>query len=133
MNNLNAPGGLAWLRSLAVISLVLCFGGCANLSEDRPWIVVGTTTRDEIISRYGQPDIIQASGEGSIATYWPASVQSISPPIEIPMVQPGPLGTTTTQMKPIERRLGRTDQQARPLQPIRIHYDAQGIVREVMP
>ena len=133
MNNLNTPGGLAWLRSLAVISLVLCFGGCANLFEDRPWIVVGTTMRDEIISRYGQPDMIQASSEGSIATYWPASVRSISPPIEIPMVQPGPLGTTTTQMKPIERGPGQTGRHARPQQTIRIRYDARGIVREVMP
>jgi hypothetical protein len=97
------------------------------------WIRVGTTSRDEIIKRYGQPDMIQMSGDGSIATYWPEPARSNQPPMEIPTVQAGPLGTTTTQMKPIEPGLGRTDTQKHPPQELRIHYDAQGIVQGVTP
>lgn len=83
--------------------------------------------------RYGQPDIIQMSGGDSIVTYRPASARSNRPRVEIPTVQAGPSGTTATQMTPIEPGLDRSDQQERPQQEIQIRYDAQGVVREVMP
>jgi hypothetical protein len=53
--------------------------------------------------------------------------------MEIPTFQAGPFGTNTTQMKSIEAGLGRSDKPTRPQQGIRIRYDADGIVRELMP
>jgi hypothetical protein len=129
----NARDSLTRLLCIAAISLISWIGGCAGAPEEKTWIAVGTTTREEVVKRYGQPDIIQMSGEDSIVTYWPASARPIRPQMEIPTVQAGPSGTTTTQMTPIEPGLDRPDTQERPLQEIQIRYDAQGVVREVMP
>lgn len=121
------------LLCIATISLLSWIGGCAGASGEKTWIAVGTTTRDEVVKRYGQPDIIRMSGGDSIATYWPASARPIRPQMEIPTVQAGPSGTTTTQITPIESGFDRPDQPERPVQEIQIRYDAQGVVREVMP
>lgn len=121
------------LLCIATISLISCISGCAGASGEKTWIAVGTTTRDEVVKRYGQPDIIQLSGEDSIVTYRPASARPMRPRMEIPTVQAGPSGTTSTQMSPIEPGFDRPDQPERPVQEIQIRYDAQGVVREVMP
>lgn len=114
-------------------SLALWVGGCANVAQEQPWIEVGTTTNAELLDRYGEPDLIQKVGDGYIATYRGASVQPSQPRMEIPTFQAGPFGTNTTQMKSIEPGLGRSDTTTRPQQEIRIRYDAEGIVRELMP
>ena len=101
--------------------------------REQPWIEVGTTTNAEVLNRYGEPDLIQQVGDGFIATYRGASVQPSRPRMEIPTFQAGPFGTNTTQMKSIEPGLGRSDTTTRPQQEIRIRYDAEGVVRELMP
>lgn len=133
MRHLNTRDSLTSLLCVVAISVVSWIGGCAGVPEKNTWIVVGTTTRDEVVKRYGQPDITQISGDGSVDTYWPASEHSIHPHIEIPTVQVAPLGNTTTQMKLIEPGLGRPITRERLPQEIRIRYDEQGIVQEVMP
>ncbi len=129
----NARDRLTRLLCIAAISLISSIGGCAGAPEETTWIAVGTTTKDEVVKRYGQPDMIQMSGEDSIVTYWPASARPIRPQMEIPTVQTGPSGTTTTQMTPIQPGFDRPHTQERPMQEIQIRYDAQGVVREVMP
>lgn len=133
MRDPNTRVRLLRLLGISAMSLLPWFGGCVGTPQEKSWIMVGMTTRDEVVTRYGQPDIVQMSSDGSMVTYWPRSVQPVQPRMEIPTVQAGPLGTTTTQMTPIEPGLDRTARQERPLQEIQIRYDAQGIVREVMP
>jgi hypothetical protein len=131
MRDLNTRDNLTRLLCIAAISLVSWIGGCAVASEKKTWIAVDTTTRDEVVKRYGQPDIIQMSSDGSIVTYWPTSVRLNQRRMEIPAVQPGPWGTTTTRI-PIEAGLDRPDTQEPRSQELRIRYDAQGVVREVV-
>ncbi len=134
MKYLNHRDNVTWLLWIAVIGVSSWMGGCASAPEEKGWIVVGRTTQNEVVNRYGQPDIIQMTGDGSIVTYQPASVQQpIQPRLEIPTVQAGPFGTNTTQMKPVEPGLGRTDTNMHPQHEIKIRYDRQGVVQEVMP
>lgn len=133
MSNVDTRNTITPLLWVAMSSLALWVGGCASVVEERPWIEVGTTTKAEVLNRYGEPDLIQQVGDGFIATYRGASVQPSQPRMEIPTFQAGPFGTNTTQMKSIEPGLGRSDKTTRPQQEIRIRYDADGIVRELMP
>ncbi len=93
---------------------------------------VGKTTKSEVIAQYGEPDLVLnlAGQGGETATYRPVAV---SPSIQVPTAQAGPLGTTTTQTRTIEPGLGGSDKAARrPQKEIRIRYDAQGIVQDVL-
>jgi len=134
---------LSILLSCLSICLVMWSAACASSADQTrsgadqtQWIRVGMTTKDEVVARYGEPDFMQTSADGAIATYRPTSSKRSSPRVEIPTVQPGPFGSTTTTMKPIEPGLGAEDSAAgareRPKKEIRIRYDAQGIVREVL-
>lgn len=109
---------------------------CATVSEQTSWIQVGKTTKAEVVARYGEPDLVQRSADGSVATYRPTASKRPSPSLQIPTVQPGPLGTTTTTMKPIEPGLGAEDATTGRHEwirkEIRIRYDAQDIVQEVL-
>jgi len=94
------------------------------------WIQVGTTTKPEVIARFGEPDLVLAEQEGETVTYRPAAQRV---PVQVPTVQPGPLGSSTTQMQTIEPGLGTGDKvYRRPQKETRIRYDARGIVQEVL-
>ena len=103
---------------------------CSTVSDQIGWIKVGQTTRQEVVARYGQPDLVMASEEGEVAIYRRGDPSGSAPRVEIPTVQAGPLGTATTKMETIEP--GET-QVKRPSRDLRIRYDAQGIVREILP
>jgi hypothetical protein len=115
-----------------LLSLPVWLVACAETSADRTaWIQVGKTTKSEVVSRYGEPDMVLKEQGGETVTYRPA--RQPSPSIQVPTAQPGPFGTMTTQNRTIEPGLGTNDQAARrPQKEIRIYYDAQGIVQEVM-
>ena len=89
-----------------------------------------------MIQQYGQPDLAMASEEGEIAIYRPTDPIRPVPRLEVPTMQAGPLGTMTTKMEPIDPDLGARqangNRQERPEQELRIRYNAQGIVRELI-
>jgi len=121
-----------------ILSFTIGVGGfilvaaCAETAADRTaWIQIGKTTKPEVIERYGEPDLVLAGQEGETVTYRPAS--RTTPPVQVPTAQAGPVGMSTTKMQTIEPGLGKNDKaQRRPQKEIQIHYDAQGIVREVI-
>ena len=121
---------VAFLPSL-LLSVPWLFMACAEMSVDRTsWIQVGKTTKAEVVAQYGEPDLVLADSNGETVTYRPVVAR---PSIQIPTAQPGPLGTTTTQTQTIEPGLGKNDKTSRrPQEEIRIRYDAQGIVQDVM-
>ncbi len=125
---------LLFSQSLACVATVSLLSAISCVSGHPSWIHVGTTTKAEVIERYGDPDLVRVSPEGEIATYRPASRQP-SPPLEVPVAQAGPSGLTTTTLQPINRGLGVKNVAAgveeRPRQEIHIRYDREGIVREV--
>ncbi len=111
-------------------------GACAVAPEQKDWIAIGRTTREEVIQRYGQPDLARASEEGEIAIYRPRDTMRSVPRVEVPTMQAGPLGTMTTKMEPIDPGLDARpvngNRQERPEQELRIRYNAQGIVQELI-
>jgi hypothetical protein len=111
-------------------------GACASVPDQGEWIKIGQTTREEVVKRYGQPDLVMASGEGEIAIYRPSSPKQATPRMEIPTAQAGPLGTMTTKMEPVNPGVGARptngNLQERPEQELRIRYNAQGIVQELI-
>jgi hypothetical protein len=123
---------------LLLISLgtLVYVGACAAVPDQRDWIKIGQTTREEVIERYGQPDLVSVTEEGEIAIYRPRNARGSTPRLEIPTVQAGPLGTTTTKMEPINPSVGTNptngNMQERPEQELRIRYNAQGIVQELI-
>jgi len=127
------PWSLVYLLPLS-LSLVSLLTACVSTADPQDWIRVGETTKAEVIARYGQPDLVIASREGDTAVYRPASSLS-APQMEIPTVQAGPLGTATTQMRPINPGLDANDRsregKERVRSEIHIRYDARGVVREL--
>ena len=118
--------------TLAVLGLL---AACVSAPGHPEWIHVGVTTKDEVITRYGQPDLVIASPGGDTAVYRPTASGPSIPRVEIPTAQAGPSGETMTRMKTIDPGLRARDlnreTEAR-LQPeIRIRYDARGVVQEV--
>jgi hypothetical protein len=115
--------------TLAALGLVW---GCASAPAFPDWIHVGTTTKDEVIERYGAPDMVIASPGGDTAVYRPIAA---SPRLEIPTAQIGPSGTAVTSMQRIDPGLGAHDlnrERTKLLRrEIRIRYDSQGIVQEL--
>jgi len=121
------------LISWAVLVLV---GACAEVPAQKDWIKTGVTTREEVVKRYGQPDLVMASDEGETAIYRPRDPKRPTPQAEIPTMQVGPLGTVTTKMEPVKMGTGNGPangrQQERPEQELRIRYNAQGVVQEIV-
>jgi hypothetical protein len=122
----------AFLIAPAVLGL---FSACVSTPDHPHWIRVGVTTKDEVIQRYGQPDLVIASPGGDTAIYRPtASGPSVSR-LEIPTAQPGPFGTSTARMQPIDQGLGAKDlnRETKELlrSEIRIRYDAWDVVQEL--
>jgi hypothetical protein len=115
---------------LLTISLLLL--ACAETSVDRTsWIQIGKTTKSEVVAQYGEPDLVLHERDGETVTYRPA--RQPSPSIQVPTAQAGPFGATRTETRTIEPGLGSNDQASRrPQQEIRIRYDAQGVVKDVM-
>ena len=115
-----------------LLSLPLLLMACAETSMDRTsWIQIGKTTKSEVVAQYGQPDSVFHERDGETVTYRPA--RQPSPSIQVPTAQAGPFGTTRTETRTIEPGLGRNDEASRrPKQEIRIRYDAQGVVQDVM-
>jgi hypothetical protein len=119
-----------------VLLLVLLVPACATVSKPSDWIRAGSTTKEEVIRQYGEPDFVMDSPEGEIATYRPRPKGPQSPPIRVPVAQPGPLGTMTTREQPIEPGLGGVGQgggaRERPDKEFRVQYDAKGVVRALI-
>ena len=115
---------------------LIVVGACAVVPDQRDWIKTGHTTSEDVLERYGQPDLVRASEEGEIAIYRPRNPIRPAPRLEIPTVQAGPLGSMTTKMEPINPGLGTRSTngnlQERPEQELRIRYNAQGIVQELI-
>ena len=134
------------LRIRAILcSLVCCFPltlavlglltACVSVPDHPEWIRVGVTTKDEVITPYGQPDLVIASPGGDTAVYRPTASGPSIPRVEIPTVQAASSGKTMTRMQTIDPGLRARDlnreTEAR-LQPeIRIRYDALDVVQEV--
>lgn len=142
MGNLGARSILCSLLYSFPITLALLglLAACASPPDhpapDHPdWIRVGLTTKDEVIQRYGQPDLVIASPGGDTAVYRPTASGQSAPRLEIPTVQAGPLGSSTTRMQPIDPGLGAKDMNTKTKErfrsEIRIRYDAQGVVQEL--
>ncbi len=123
---------------LSVFSLgtLVFVDACSAVPDQRDWIKIGQTTREEVVERYGQPDLVMASKEWETEIYRPRDSGRATPKMEIPTVQAGPLGTTTTKMEPINPASGTRSTngglQERPEQGLRIRYNSQGIVQELI-
>lgn len=131
---LSRSSGLRFLSvSWTTLALV---GACATIPEEQDWIKVGRTTKAEVLEQYGQPDLVLPSGDGETAVYRPRDPKQLAPQMEVPTMQPGPLGTATTRMEPVSPGLGskpaNSGRRSRPVQELRIRYDAQGIVQELI-
>ena len=122
----------SFLLTLAVLGLL---AACVSAPGHPEWIHVGVTTKNEVIARYGQPDLVIASPGGETAVYRSTLSGPSIPRVEIPTAQAAPSGETMTRMKTIDpglraRDLNRETEER--LQPeIRIRYDARGVVQEV--
>jgi hypothetical protein len=129
----------AFPLTLAVLGLLAaCASAPDHPAPDRPdWIRIGVTTKDEVIQRYGQPDLVIASTDGDTAVYRPTTSIPSAPRVEIPTAQAGPLGSGTTRMQTINPGLGANDMNMKTKErfrsEIRIRYDARGVVQELSP
>ena len=108
---------------------------CVSTPDQTDWIRIGVTTKDEVIARYGQPDLLMAVPDGETVTYRPAGSGASVPRLEIPTAQVGPFGAATTRMQPIEPGLGARDWSTEAKEPLRrelrIRYDVRGLVQEL--
>ena len=122
----------AFLTALAVIGLLT---GCVSAPDPQDWIRVGATTKNEVVARYGQPDMVIASPDGDTAIYRPTATRPSAPRLEIPAAQAGPFGVATTRMQPIDPGLGAKDlnrkMKERLRKEMRIRYDDRGVVQEL--
>jgi len=127
----------AFPMTLGVLGLLTaCVSAPDHPAPDHPdWIRVGVTTKDEVVTRYGQPDLVIASPGGDTAIYRPTASGPSVPRLEIPTAQAGPLGTGTTRMQPIDPGLGAKDlnngRKELLRSEFRIRYDARGVVQEL--
>lgn len=116
--------------------LMALLSACAFTPHQTDWITVGHTTRDEVVEAYGGPDLVMTEAAGESVVYRPINLPRSIQPVEIPTAQAGPLGTVTTKMEPVVRGSGSTSinkgLRGRPDRELRIRYDAQGIVRELI-
>jgi hypothetical protein len=118
--------------TLALLGLL---AACVSASDHQDWIRVGVTTQDEVVARYGQPDLVIVSPGGDTAVYRPTASGPSIPRLEVPTAQAGPFGAATTRMQPIDLGPGAKDlnreAKGRLRSEIRIHYDARSIVQEL--
>lgn len=119
------------------IGTLMLLGACATPADPTQWIRIGSTTRDEVVEQYGEPDMVLASTEGEIAIYRPRTSGESAARLEIPTAQTGPFGTATTNARPLNPGLGARSIGAgvrdRPNQELHIRYDSRGIVQAVIP
>ncbi len=114
-------------------ALPLFLVACAHPPPKYPPLIIGVTTKAEVIEQYGEPDLLVQSSTGETATYRFSSRMRALPPIQIPTAQAGPFGTTATKMEPVQPGLER---EAEPHPPhakggFQIRYDRRGVVQEV--
>lgn len=113
----------------------MLIGACTVVPDQKDWITIGHTTREEVVARYGQPDVVIATSGGETVIYRPRDSGVSPPPVQIPTIQAGPLGTVTTKTETMNSGINTRPMngklQDRPAQELRIHYDAQGIVQEL--
>jgi len=118
--------------STMTLAALCLLAGCVSPPGHPDWIRVGTTTKHDVIERYGPPDMVIASPGGDTAVYRPIVS---APRLEIPTAQVGPSGTTVTSMQRIDPGLGAHDlnreRTERSRRELRIRYDSQGIVQEL--
>jgi len=119
------------------IAYLLLVGGCAGSPSERQQqasdIEIGTTTKADVLKRYGAPDFVQMLPDGEIATYRPSASLPPKPTVSVPTVQAGPMGTMTTQSQTVDPGFGKTTgSQDRPQTELQIRYDQQGVVRELI-
>lgn len=116
--------------------LLALLSACAFVPHQNEWILVGHTTREDVVEAYGEPDLVMAAAAGEIVVYRPLVVSHSIPPVEVPTVQAGPRGMVTTKMEPVVRGYGSTSAQGglrvRPDRELRIRYDVHGIVQELI-
>ena len=115
--------------------MFILIGACTAVPDQKDWITIGHTTREEVVARYGQPDVVIATSGGETVIYRPRD-SGVSPsPVQIPTIQAGPLGTVTTKTEAINSGINTRpthgNLQDRPAQELRIQYNAQGIVQEL--
>ena len=133
----NARTGRVLSLRMPAFSLTLLglLAACVSAPDHPDWIHVGVTTKNEVITRYGQPDWVIASPGGDIAIYRPTTSGSPATRLEIPTAQAGPFGAATTGMQPIDPGLGAKDLNEkstdRVWKEIRIRYDDRGVVQEL--
>ncbi|TKB65407.1 MAG: hypothetical protein E8D47_06900 [Nitrospira sp.] len=128
--------GSSYTYSLPLMAATIgLLAACASAPVHEDWIRIGVTTKDQVIARYGQPDLVIASPEGNIDVYRPTASRSSVPRIEIPTAQAGPFGSATTRMQLIDPGLGAKDLndtvKERLRKEIRIRYDNRGVVQEL--
>ena len=133
----NARTGRVLSLRMPAFSLTLLglLAACVSAPDHRNWIQVGVTTKDEVITRYGQPDWVIVSPDGDTAVYRKTAFGPSAPRLEIPTAQTGPFGAATTGMQPIDPGLGAKDLNEkstdRVWKEIRIRYDDRGVVQEL--
>lgn len=125
---------LRWI--LISWGLLALLSACAFIPHQNEWIIVGHTTSQEVVDAYGEPDLVMAATEGETVVYRSRAVGHSSPHMEIPTAQAGPRGLVATKMEPIAPRLGAPPIGGTPRMrldgELRIRYDSEGIVREVI-
>jgi hypothetical protein len=128
--------GVIHLQFLLILGgACMLIGACSAVPDQKNWITIGHTTREEVIDRYGQPDVVITTPEGETVIYRPRDSGVSSPSVQIPTIQAGPLGTVTTKTETINSgtntRPTNGKLQNRPAQELRIQYNPQGIVQEL--
>lgn len=123
-------------RSDVLISaMLMLLASCATTGVSEQWIRVGVTTRAEVVTQYGEPDMTMVSNDEETAVYLAKVLVQPSARIDIPTAQVGPFGTMTTKTQSVNPGLGARALNAgavnRPNKEFRIRYDARGIVLEV--
>lgn len=118
---------------LAVLCVVSALASCATVRPS-DWITVGSTTREEVVAQYGEPDLIRVMPEGDGAVYHPTAPTAARPRLSIPLVEAaGDQGAIRTREQPLERGLGirgvGTGARARPEREFRIRFDRNRVVR----
>ena len=111
---------LSFLLTLGLLGLL---AACASSSDRPEWIRNGVTTKQDVIARYGQPDVLMAAPGGDTVIY--RSTASV-PGLEIPTVQAAPSGQTIQPMGAMEMdREGKVFLKNE----LRLHYDARDVVQ----
>ena len=117
------------------LGLLGVLAACVSTPDQTDWIRIGVTTKDEVIARYGQPDLLMAAPGGETVTYRQTGSEASAPKLEIPTFQAAPEGKTMTRMQPIVPGLGAkqldTGAKEQLRREIRIRYNARGVVQEM--